>query len=81
MHLIKPEHYEPLLGLKQTEQGIKQIKDFFQVNLSTELRLRRVTAPLFVPPSLKRYRNPAHEINPSLRKVVYKRFFYAVFVP
>ncbi|MDO4187087.1 MAG: aspartate--ammonia ligase [Bacteroidales bacterium] len=48
MHLIKPEHYEPLLGLKQTEQGIKQIKDFFQVNLSTELRLRRVTAPLFV---------------------------------
>ena len=48
MHLIKPEHYEPLLGVKQTEQGIKQIKDFFQVNLSTELRLRRVTAPLFV---------------------------------
>ena len=48
MHLIKPEHYEQLLGLKQTEQGIKQIKDFFQVNLSTELRLRRVTAPLFV---------------------------------
>lgn len=48
MYLIKPEHYEPLLGLKQTEQGIKQIKDFFQVNLSTELRLRRVTAPLFV---------------------------------
>lgn len=48
MHLIKPEHYEPLLDLKQTEQGIKQIKDFFQVNLSTELRLRRVTAPLFV---------------------------------
>jgi aspartate--ammonia ligase len=48
MYLIKPEHYEPLLGLKQTEQGIKQIKDFFQVNISTELRLRRVTAPLFV---------------------------------
>ena len=34
--------------MKQTEQGIKQIKDFFQANLSTELRLRRVTAPLFV---------------------------------
>jgi len=28
--------------------GIKQIKDFFQQNLSSELRLRRVTAPLFV---------------------------------
>ena len=27
---------------------IKQIKEFFQQNLSTELRLRRVTAPLFV---------------------------------
>lgn len=32
----------------QTEQGIKLIKDFFQSNLSTALRLRRVTAPLFV---------------------------------
>ena len=28
--------------------GIKKIKDFFQQNLSSELRLRRVTAPLFV---------------------------------
>ena len=28
--------------------GIKMIKDFFQQNLSSELRLRRVTAPLFV---------------------------------
>ena len=34
--------------MKQTEQGIKQIKEFFQQNLSSELRLRRVTAPLFV---------------------------------
>lgn len=34
--------------MKQTEQGIKMIKEFFQMNLSTELRLRRVTAPLFV---------------------------------
>ena len=46
--LIKPENYKALLGMKQTEQGIKLIKDFFQQNLSTELRLRRVTAPLFV---------------------------------
>ena len=46
--LIKPEHYEQLLDTQQTEQGIKLIKDFFQQNLSTELRLRRVTAPLFV---------------------------------
>lgn len=46
--LIKPIGYEALLDTKQTEQGIKLIKDFFQQNLSTELRLRRVTAPLFV---------------------------------
>ena len=46
--LIKPENYKALLDMKQTEQGIKLIKEFFQQNLSTELRLRRVTAPLFV---------------------------------
>ncbi len=46
--LIKPKGYEALLDRCQTEQGIKLIKDFFQQNLSTELRLRRVTAPLFV---------------------------------
>lgn len=43
-----PSGYAPLLNLKQTELGIKHIKDFFQANLSSELRLRRVTAPLFV---------------------------------
>ena len=47
-YLIKPKNYKALLDLKQTELGIKQIKDFFQLNLSSELRLRRVTAPLFV---------------------------------
>lgn len=46
--LIKPKGYIPLLDMRQTEQGIKLIKEFFQQNLSTELRLRRVTAPLFV---------------------------------
>ena len=47
-YLIKPDGYKPILDLKQTELAIKQIKEFFQQNLSTELRLRRVTAPLFV---------------------------------
>ena len=46
--IIKPAGYKALLDLWQTEQGIKLIKEFFQQNLSTELRLRRVTAPLFV---------------------------------
>lgn len=47
-YLILPEKYSPVLSLRQTEQGIKLIKDFFQQNLSTGLQLRRVTAPLFV---------------------------------
>ena len=46
--IIRPKDYKPLLDTRQTEQGIKLIKEFFQQNLSTELRLRRVTAPLFV---------------------------------
>ena len=47
-YLLKPKNYKPLLDLQQTELGIKKIKDFFQANLSSELRLRRVKAPLFV---------------------------------
>ncbi|MCD7721985.1 MAG: aspartate--ammonia ligase [Prevotellaceae bacterium] len=47
-NLTTPDNYRPLLDLKQTELAIKKIKDFFLGSLSTELRLRRVTAPLFV---------------------------------
>jgi aspartate--ammonia ligase len=47
-NLFIPKNYDPILDLYQTEQAIKTIKDFFQANLSSELRLRRVTAPLFV---------------------------------
>lgn len=46
--LTIPKNYSALIDLKQTELGIKTIKDFFQLNLSSDLRLRRVTAPLFV---------------------------------
>jgi aspartate--ammonia ligase len=46
--LILPAHYQPLLDIKQTEKAIKLIKDFFEMNLATELCLSRVTAPLFV---------------------------------
>lgn len=48
MKLSIPKDYKPILDINQTEQAIKQIKDFFQLNLASELRLRRVTAPLFV---------------------------------
>jgi aspartate--ammonia ligase len=47
-YLITPKGYRPVLNLTETEKGIQKIKDFFQQNLSSELRLRRVTAPLFV---------------------------------
>ena len=46
--LQNPADYKALLDLSQTEQAIKKIKDFFLCSLSTELRLSRVTAPLFV---------------------------------
>ncbi len=48
MKLIIPEGYKSLLDLKQTEKAIKLVKDIFEISLSSELRLRRVTAPLFV---------------------------------
>ncbi|HNY21646.1 MAG TPA: aspartate--ammonia ligase [Treponemataceae bacterium] len=43
-----PAGYRPILSVKETEQAIIRIKDFFQLALSTELNLTRVTAPLFV---------------------------------
>jgi aspartate--ammonia ligase len=45
---IIPEGYSPLLNQKRTEQAIKLVKDCFEQNLSAELRLSRVTSPLFV---------------------------------
>lgn len=46
--LFIPKNYHSSLDLKQTEHAIKVVKDHFQTGLSSELRLRRVTAPLFV---------------------------------
>ncbi|MDR0815512.1 MAG: aspartate--ammonia ligase [Bacteroidales bacterium] len=46
--LFLPQYYSPSLDLRQTEKAVKLLKDFFESNLSSELRLRRVTAPLFV---------------------------------
>jgi len=43
-----PSKYKSILGTKETEHAIVAIKDFFQLALSTELNLSRVTAPLFV---------------------------------
>ena len=48
MKLFIPENYSSLLNVNQTEQAIKMIKDFFQLNLAAELNLLLVTAPMFV---------------------------------
>lgn len=46
-NLIKPEGYKALLDMRQTEWVLND-KRILPANLSTELRLCRVTAPLFV---------------------------------
>jgi aspartate--ammonia ligase len=48
MKLFIPSNYSSLLDVNQTEKAIKLVKDSFQQDLASELRLRRVTAPLFV---------------------------------
>jgi aspartate--ammonia ligase len=47
-NLIIPPEYDPILDLFETEKAIRQIKEFFELNLAEALNLRRVTAPLFV---------------------------------
>lgn len=49
-NLILPEGYRPKLTLKDTEIAIKKLKDFFEKALAEELKLMRVSAPLFVKP-------------------------------
>ena len=49
METTIPQGYRPILDLKMTEQAIKLVKDSFESGLSSELRLTRVTSPLFVP--------------------------------
>lgn len=49
MSLIKPAGYRNLLGnTENTEKAIKHVKDMFQDNLSAQLALLRVTAPMVV---------------------------------
>lgn len=47
---VIPAGYQSPLDLKETQIAIKRIKDFFQAQLTAELNLHRVTAPLFVTP-------------------------------
>jgi len=45
---IIPKGYKTVLNLIETEVAIKKLKDFFQHELSEELNLLRVSAPMFV---------------------------------
>ncbi|MBN2136706.1 MAG: aspartate--ammonia ligase [Sedimentisphaerales bacterium] len=46
--LILNDEYKAVMDLRETERGIKFIKDFFQDNLAEALNLQRVSAPLFL---------------------------------
>jgi len=48
MRLIIPEGYTPLISLKETEKALEMMKHHFESGLASDLRLRRVTAPLFM---------------------------------
>ena len=50
MNLTIPDGYKNVLGsVENTEKAIKSVKDMFQDNLSAQLTLLRVTAPMTVP--------------------------------
>lgn len=48
MKLVIPEDYKSNEDLYRTQVLIKEIKDYFQINLANNLNLKRVSAPLFV---------------------------------
>ena len=48
--LIIPKGYAPQIDYMESQRAIKKIKDFFQQELAYGLKLRRVSAPLFVAP-------------------------------
>ncbi|MCR4676921.1 MAG: aspartate--ammonia ligase [Sphaerochaetaceae bacterium] len=49
MSIVIPEGYKPLINKRMTEKAIKFVKDTFERELSSELKLSRVTSTLFVP--------------------------------
>ena len=50
MSFFIPEGYAPAIDLRETQKAIKTVKDFFQKELTKQLNLTRVSAPLFVTP-------------------------------
>lgn len=48
MKIEVPYNYKPIFDIMEMEIAIKQIKDFFEVELAKALNLTRISAPLFV---------------------------------
>ena len=67
--LYIPDGYSSQLTVRQTELAIKKVKDFFERDLSTQLNLIRVSAPLFV--------DPQSGLNDDLNGVEQPVSFYA----
>ena len=73
---IYPKNYQSVLNLVETQKAIKLIKDTFEKELSKELELMRVSAPLFVEPgtglndNLSGYEKPvSFEVNENNREL------------
>ncbi len=49
--VIIPENYHSVLSMYETQDAIRIIKEMMQKKLCMALRLKRVTAPLFVDPA------------------------------
>ena len=48
MKLYIPKNYDPVLSVRETQEAIKYIRDTFQKEIGRQLRLARISAPLFV---------------------------------
>lgn len=48
MQLIIPEHYDPKLSVLQTQEAIRYIRETFQDEFGKEMKLHRLSAPMYV---------------------------------
>ncbi|MCH3906440.1 MAG: aspartate--ammonia ligase [Lactobacillus sp.] len=48
MKLIVPQNYDPKLSIRETEEAIRYIRETFQREFGLQMRLQRMSAPMFV---------------------------------
>ena len=63
MGLILPEHYDPRLSVRETQEAIKYIRDTFQKEFGKEMNLERISAPLKI-------NYPDDELIPEMNKAL-----------